>query len=159
MSDDCLPEQLKGKRHDDWRFYVRWVPRAWTARCGQAWPQPPKLLLGGSGWTEEDAHLFGHFNTEDHTAEDFLRANGDLLPIPKAGHFVLSAVLWLKFIPLPMMAWTFKNGDYISLGIARWDEVDQYYDLIRVRAHGTLGRVAMAVSILSIAAILYFIIF
>lgn len=162
MSNKCLPKQLKGKRHDDWKI-GSWkiepiwrIPRAWTAKCGWAWPQPPKLLLGNSGWTAEDAHLFGHYNTEDHTAEDFLRDNGDVLPIPKAGNFLVSAVMWLKFIPLPMITWAFKNGDYISLGVVRWDDVDGYYDLLRIRAHGTLGRVAMGLTILAIAAIAYF---
>ncbi|MFQ5538800.1 MAG: hypothetical protein ACE5FB_00235 [Candidatus Binatia bacterium] len=148
MSDDCLPEGLKGKRHDDWRWYVSWVKRSWTARCGKNWPVPPKLLLGNSGWNEADAYRFGHFNDPRHKnhynvsgAEEFLKKYGSVMPIPKAANWMDRG--WL---PLPMFAWKFANEHYISLGLARWDEVDFYYDLLRVRASGWKGRVAMAVT-------------
>lgn len=153
MSDDCLPEGLKGKRHDDWRWYVSWVKRSWTARCGKNWPVPPKLLLGNAGWTEADAYRFGHFNTPRHKehynvlgAGDFLKKYGSVMPIPKAGYWMVTAVMYRGWLPLPMFAFKWKNEHYISLGLARWDEVDFYYDLLRVRASGTKGRIAMAVT-------------
>jgi len=146
----CLPEHLH-KNHDDWRWYVAWVPRAWTARCGWAWPQPPKKLLGNSGWTMEDRHMFGHHS------DDFYEKNRHILPIVKAGNFMVTAVLFMKFIPLPMMIWAFKKGGYISLGVVRWDDVDSYYDLFRLRASKWRGRVAMVIMvILPVAAVVYF---
>ena len=144
----CLPERLR-KRHDDWIWIVSWVPRGWTARCGWAWPQPPKLLVGDSGWEMTDHHRFGH-----HTEEEFKKYR-HIMPIPKRDHFMVTVVFFLHFIPLPMMAWTFKNEDYISLGLVRWDNVDKYYDRSRVRAHGTLGRIAMGIFIAGLAVLVY----
>ncbi len=94
--------------------------------------------------------MFGH-----HPLEYFKRIR-KILPIAKPGHLFVSAVLFLKFIPLPMMSWTFWNGDYVSLGIVRWDDVDKYYDLWRVRAHGLKGKIALAVMFLGMAALIYF---
>lgn len=150
MSDDCLPEGLKGKRHDDWRWYVAWVPRAWTARCGKNWPQPPKRLWGGSGWEESDHHMFGH-----HELEYFKKIR-KVLPWPKAGYALLSAVLYRGWIPLPMFAITYRNEDHFSIGLVRWDDVDNYYDLARVRGSGLKGYITMAVFILGLAALIYF---
>ncbi len=153
MSDDCLPEGLKGKRHDDWRWYLRWVKRSWTAKCGKNWPFPPKLLLGNSGWNADDGHRFGHFNTPRHRehynvagAHEFLQKYGNILPIPKPGNWMISAVMYRGWLPLPMIAIRFKNEDLYSLGIARLDEVDFYYDLIRVRGSGTLGHISMYIT-------------
>ena len=155
----CLPDYLR-KRHDDWRWYVAWVQRGWTARCGWAWPMPPKRILGDSGWKESDwpsvvinaeTHYFNH-----HPFEYFKKIR-KILPIAKPGHFLISAVWFMKFIPLPMWVKTFKNGDYISLGIVRWDDVDSYYDLWRVRGHGLLGYISMALILLPAAAFGYFV--
>lgn len=154
MSNKCLPDSLKGKPHNDWFWPLSYVPRSWTARCGWAWPQPPKLLLGNSGWENDDYHNFvGHYSREE------FEARRHILPIPKEGHFLLTAVLWLKFIPLPMFNWNFKGKGYISLGIVRWDDVDEYYDLMRIRASRWRGRVALTVILLGLASLLYFIIF
>lgn len=153
MSNKCLPDSLKGKPHNDWFWPLSYVPRSWTARCGWAWPQPPLLLIGKSGWEVSDHHMFGH-----HTLEYFKKIR-NILPIAKPGHLFVSAVLFLKFIPLPMLAWTFRNGDYVSLGIVRWDDVDKYYDLMRVRAHGLKGKIALALLFLIPAALVYFIFF
>jgi len=150
MSNKCLPDNLKGKPHDDWVSFVSWVPRSWTARCGWAWPQPPKLLIGNSGWDLKDYHRFGHHDYE------FFKLIRHVLPIPKPGHFMISAVLFLKFIPLPMMAWSFKAGGWISLGVVRWDDVDKYYDVLRIRASGTRGRIALILIGLGLAALGYF---
>lgn len=136
MSNDCLPEKLK-KRHDDWFWLISWVPRGWTAVCGKNWPMPPKLLLGDSGWRGTDQAIQGH-----HTS-NWLDNHGKVLPIPKPGNWLLSAAMYKGWLPVPMFAITWSNGDYYSIGIARWDNVDNYYDLYRVRAHGRRGRFFM----------------
>lgn len=162
MSNKCLPPSLKGKKHDDWFWPLSYVPRGWTAKCGWAWPQPPVRIWGSSGWKESDwpdieiggeTYYFGH-----HTPEYF-KSIRKISPIARPGHLFVSAVLFLKFIPLPMLAWTFKNGSYVSLGIVRWDDVDKYYDLLRVRAHGLKGKIALAFMFLILAALVYFIYF
>jgi hypothetical protein len=94
-----------------------------------------------------------------------MRESGHVLPIPKAGHWLVSVVWWLKFIPLPMVAITFDSDvapseegydpDYFSLGLARWDDVDSYYDLVRARAHGTMGKVVMAAVAVGIVGGIY----
>ncbi len=154
MPDKCLPDSLKGKPHDDWKMgpikIFSWVPRAWTAWCGWAWPQPPWRIWGSSGWLESDHHLFGH-----HELEYFKKIR-KVLPIAKPGYAFLSAVLWLKFIPLPMFVITYRNGDYFSVGIARWDDVDRYYDLFRFRGHGLKGHLTMGVFVSGLAALIYF---
>lgn len=115
---------------------------------------PPVLLLGRSGWTTTDRNTRG-FHV--HHAPDYYEKIKHKLPIPAPGHWLITAVLWAHFLPLPMFAWKFKNGDYVSLGIARWDDVDNYYDLMRVRAHGTKGRIALAGFGAGIAALTYFV--
>lgn len=145
MAPNCLPEKLQ-KNHDDWFWPFSLIPREWTARCGKNWPMPPKLLLGNSGWTDADQWRMQH-----HTVE-WLDTYGKLLPIPKAGHWIVTAVMYRGWLPLPMFALTWKNGDYYSLGFARWDNVDKYYDLFRVRAHGRRGRFFMWATIFSFAA-------
>ena len=145
MGNECLPENLR-KRHDDWTWIVSWVPRGWTAKCGKRWPMPPKLLLGDSGWRGIDQRVQGH-----HTAE-WLDEYGKVLPIPKHGNWLLSAAMYNGWFPVPMFAIKWSNGDYYSLGIARWDNVDNYYDLFRVRAHGRRGRMFMYATGLFLAA-------
>jgi hypothetical protein len=145
MGNECLPEKLR-KRHDDWFWLVSWVQRGWTAKCGSRWPMPPKLLLGDSGWTGADQAEQGH-----HTAK-WLDKYGKVLPIPKAGNWILTAAMYNGWVPVPMFAITWKNGDYYSLGVARWDNVDNYYDLFRVRAHGRRGRMFMYATGLFLAA-------
>ena len=98
---------------------------------------PPKLLLGDSGWRGTDHATQGH-----HTVK-WLDDHGKVLPIPKPGNWILTAAMYNGWFPVPMFAITWKNGDYYSLGVARWDNVDNYYDLFRVRAHGRRGRFFM----------------
>ena len=145
MSNECLPESLR-KGHDDWPWFIAWVPRGWTAKCGSKWPMPPTLLLGDSGWTGADQSLMGH-----HTV-DWLDEYGKVLPIPKTGHWIVTAAMYNGWFPIPMFAVTWKNGDYYSLGLARWDNVDDYYDLFRVRAHGRRGRFFMYSTILALVS-------
>jgi hypothetical protein len=111
---------------------------------------PPKLLLGDSGWTGADQAEQGH-----HTVK-WLDQYGKVLPIPKAGNWLVSAVMYAGWLPLPMFAITWANGDYFSIGIARWDNVDEYWDLFRVRAHNRRGRIFMwATALALVSAILY----
>lgn len=107
---------------------------------------PPKLLLGDSGWTGADQSLMGH-----HTVA-WLDKYGKILPIPKTGHWIVTAAMYNGWLPIPMFAVTWKNGDYYSLGLARWDNVDNYYDLFRVRAHGRRGRFFMYSTILALVS-------
>lgn len=151
MPNRCLPDNLKGKKHSDLIWIMKWIPRSWSAWCGWAWPQPPVLLIGKSGWTSEDRHRFGH-----HTDKEFERYK-NVLPVPKKGHFFISAVLWLKFIPLPFLAWKFKNGNMFSWGVARWDDVDKYYDLHRVRVSGWKGMIVAAIVLAGIIALGYWV--
>ena len=160
MPDKCLPDSLKGQPHTDWKAgwlrILSWVPRSWTAWCGWAWPQPPWRILGNSGWTGADQAKHPHHSVK------WLNDHGHVMPIPKAGHWVISSVPWLKFLPIfPMFAITFKtpadDPDYFSLGVARWDDIDNYYDILRVRAHGKKGRILMIGTGLSLAGALYLI--
>lgn len=153
MGKKCLPDYLQ-RRHDDWIWIVSWVPRWWTARCGWFWPAPPVLLLGKSGWTMN--HYYQH-GLHNHHEPAYYEKIKDKLPIPAPGHWLVTAVLWAHFLPLPMFALKFKNGDYCSIGIARWDDVDDYYDLCRIRFHGTKGRILGAAILLGLAAAVYFI--
>lgn len=34
MSKECLPEHLRDALHDDWKWPLSYVPRAWSAFCG-----------------------------------------------------------------------------------------------------------------------------
>lgn len=94
----------------------------------------------------------------NHHPHDYYRKIKDVLPIPAPGHWLLSAVLWAHFLPLPMFAWKFKDGDYFSIGIARFDDVDKYYDLMRIRFSGTKGRIAGFTVLFGLLALVYFLI-
>lgn len=43
MPKECLPEHLKNKRHDDWLWPFKYIPRAWNAHCGEG----PLWDIGG----------------------------------------------------------------------------------------------------------------
>ena len=147
----CLPERLR-KRHNDWIWILSWVPRSWTARCGWAWPMPPTRILGDSGWEMSDHHMFGHHS------EELFKTYRHILPISKPGHYLISVVFFLHFIPLPMWVKTFKDGGYISLGVVRWDDVDGYYDLRRIRAHKLKAKIVLAGIGLALGAVAYYVI-
>ena len=88
-----------------------------------------------------------------HHAVEFLDKYGKVLPIPLAGHWIVTAAMYRGWIPFPMFAITWKNGDYFSFGAARWDDVDEYYDLMRIRAHGRRGRFSMWATAFTVVAI------
>lgn len=53
MPECALPEHLKKRKHNDWPFFLRWVPRSLNAfgpRCGEGnkgfLPWPPILISG-----------------------------------------------------------------------------------------------------------------
>jgi len=89
--------------HNDWPPPISAIPRSWTVFCDDTWPEAPELLAGDSGWTLEDKHRFGHFTDE------FLEEYGNRLPIPKPGHWVITAVFYTEDIPLPYFAITLKK--------------------------------------------------
>jgi len=127
--EDCLPEEVRGKLHDDWPWPISLVPRSWTVVCGKDWPKAPDLLAGDSGWTLEDKDRFGHFTDE------FLIAHGARLPIPKPGHWVITAVMY-DYIPLPYFAITFKNNWHFRIGALRWDETREvFYEIWTIALH------------------------
>lgn len=146
MSKKCLPSHLRDKNHDDWPWFIAWVPRSWTAVCGERWSTPPRLILGNSGWNGIDQPQMQHHSVA------WLDKHGPVLPIPKPGYWILTAVMYRGWLPVPMFAITWKNGDLFSLGLARWDNVDSYYELFRVRAHGRRGRMFMYATGLFLAA-------
>lgn len=163
MPDKCLPDSLKGKPHDDWKMgpikILTWVPRSWTAWCGWAFPQPPWKIFGSAGWREDDwpsVEINGETYHFGHHDQKFFNEIRKVLPIPRPGHALLSAVLWLKVLPLPMFAITYRNGDYFSVGIFRWDDIDKYYDWLRFRGHGLKGHLTMAAFVLGSAAGIYY---
>ena len=153
MGKKCLPAWLQ-TRHTDWIWPLKWVPRWWTARCGWFWPAPPVLLLGRSGWNLDHYVRDKMFQHHDF---DYYGKIMHKLPIPAPGHWLLTAVLWAHFLPLPMFAYKFKNGHYFSLGIARWDDVDNYYDLMRIRFSGRKGRIAGWTVLLGLLALAYWV--
>ena len=126
--EECLPEHLRGKAHDDWPPPINAIPRSWTVVCGSDWPEAPELLAGDSGWTLEDKHRFGHFTDE------FLEEYGSRLDIPKPKHWVVTAVYY-DWIPLPMFAITFPNGWHFRDGALRYDYVDKYWEIWTLAFH------------------------
>jgi len=54
--------------------------------------------------------------------------------------------MYRGWLPLPMFAKRFKNENLYSMGLARWDEVDGYYDLLRIRGSGTWGHIYMYIT-------------
>lgn len=128
-NEECLPESLRGRKHDDWPSPISAIPRSYTVVCDDSWPEVPELLAGDSGWTLEDKHRFGHFTDE------FLEKYGSRLPIPKPGHWVITAVFYTEDIPLPYFAITLKNNFHFRIGAVRWDEVDHYWELWTIAWH------------------------
>jgi len=126
--EECLPESLRGRLHDDWPWPISLIPRSWTVVCGPDWPEAPELLAGNSGWTLEDKDRFGHLTNE------FLEFYGDRFPIPKPKHWFISAVMY-DWIPLPYFAITFPGGWHFRIGALRWDDVDKYYEIWTIALH------------------------
>ncbi len=111
IGNHCLPDQLKGKLHEDFFFpSIRWIPRAATAFC---FAEPPIKLLGNQNYWED-------------------AKNGELgpKPIPPPGQWQLTVVQVKKGWPLyiPYFALTTKKGTHFRIG-CRWDDADNYYVL------------------------------
>jgi len=126
--EKCLPEHLRDRLHDDWPWPISMIPRSWTIVCGSDWPEAPELLAGDSGWTSEDRGRFGHF------ADEFFEKYKERFPIPKPKHWVITAVMY-DWIPLPYFAITLPNGWHFRIGVLRWDDVDNYYEIGTIASH------------------------
>lgn len=97
----CLPQHLVGKKHDDWIWPLRWVPRSWTSFCGK----PPDKLLGNQ--IEVATEIEGVVYVYPK-------------PIPPPGQWQISYP--------PYIAATLKNRWHFRLG-ARWNDApgEAYY--------------------------------
>jgi hypothetical protein len=110
----ALPDNLKGKKHNDWPWGLRWVPRAWTAF---AVPWYPQKLIGN----QQPRSILVHPNTP----QQYLVLTYD--PVPKNGYWSIQTIKlfsWLPYLPLyftiVQFHWHFRIG-------IRWDSVDNYY--------------------------------
>ncbi len=126
----CLPKSMRGRKHDDWGFPpLTWIPRGWTVVCGSSWPEPPKKWLGDSGWNR------GHANELQHHLPHDIARYGNVLPIPRPHHWVLSSVAWWGILPIfPYLAITFTKWHF-RIGLMRWDDVDHYYQIWTIAFH------------------------
>lgn len=101
-----LPENLRGKRHTDYPWGLRWIPREWTAFDWGV----PRLVYGGT-------------NSWAPTGSIPMQAPK---PINPPGGWQLS-----RFEDGPWFAWYFafttKKGIHYRIG-ARWDDVDNYVE-------------------------------
>ncbi|HDY90435.1 MAG TPA: hypothetical protein ENH82_20235 [bacterium] len=154
MPDSALPENLWGKKHTDWPFFLRWVPRGWTAF---KWRMPPKLLIGynvkiwetgeagdentleypfGKGWVNWRKCRIAIVNSKLYGPSTVQKLPGQWkfsfhVTWPFAVHFAIK--LWKKKKP---------NKDDIEKGVeqgydqtriiycrfpARWDSYDHYW--------------------------------
>lgn len=124
MPDSALPEHLRGKRHNDFPWPLKWVPRGWTAfKWGK-----PRLVSG-------------YVNPWHHAEQDDLvQAFGDgphPKPITSPGTWQLS-----RFPGGPWWAWYFafttRGGTHFRIG-ARWDDVDGYVEWPSVAVKRRVG--------------------
>lgn len=117
VGEHCLPENLKGKTHNDYPPGLRWIKRGWTSAC---FAEPPVMIAG----TQKSVSM----------AKD-----GTVGPssLPERGALQFSVIKMKKTGPLswwPMgyFAITFKGGLHVRISSARWDENDHYYSLFSV---------------------------
>jgi len=90
-----------------------------------------------AGWTPDHVEIFKHHNP------DFMAHFSHILAVPAPGHWLVTVVWWADWLPLLWFAWGFRNGDLFAIGLAEWDDVEKVYKLMRVRAHGTKGWIAL----------------
>ncbi len=105
FGDECLPEANKGRKHDDFWFFLGRIPRSHTSACSLP---APTLLLG---------------------QPDIRSANG-IKPVPLRG----IAQLQTQTIPTKMwsvvllnLTLTTKTGIHLRAGMFRWDDVDNHH--------------------------------
>jgi hypothetical protein len=104
--EECLPEGLKERTHDDFPGPLKALKRKHNVFCGV---QPPKKVWGNTDHREWQSRP---------------------KPVPLFGDSTLAqAQLPTKAwnIMLLTFAYTSKNGWHFRLGQFRWDDVDDYY--------------------------------
>lgn len=110
MSNNALPDHLKGKLHSDYIFPFCYIPRSWTS-----WllTQPPKLIWGYkvNDWTSRKYSRNKKWKT--------LRGPDPCQKTPWG-----MALTW----PFHICITFGKSGIYVRFG-CRWDTVDSYYSV------------------------------
>jgi len=115
--NDALPDNLKGKRHDDYPWPFKYIPRAWTS-FKVDWA--PIVLFGNM---TAKPQVCG-FDAPD--------------PVGKPGEWSLQGVKLFKSFPYLFMYYTFTTplnwgwigGIHHSFGM-RFDTVDNYWQVFR----------------------------
>ena len=110
MPRSALPPHLKDKRHNDYLWIFKLIPRAWTSY--KLW-QPPILVCG--------------YKVLDWTSYDYSCGKGiDIRdgPDPCQKHSWSFGLYW----PLYFTITVGNTGLYMRIG-ARWDSVDNYYTI------------------------------
>lgn len=115
MPKSALPKKLQNKRHDDWIWPFKLIPRAWTA---YKWGKPQEQYGNLNPDSPSDYSFI--VDTYDELFHDFPK------PITGLGTWQLS-----NFPFGPRFAWYFafttKKGLHFRIG-ARWDDVDNYVE-------------------------------
>jgi hypothetical protein len=97
----CLPAHLQDKKHDDWLWPFKYIPRSWTAFCGD----PPRKLFGNQETTAVavGGRLFFYCK-----------------PVPQPGEWHIN---WPPYVAFTTKSrWSFRVG-------ARWNDAagEAYY--------------------------------
>lgn len=111
----ALPDNLKGKKHNDWPWGIRWVPRAWTAFYV---PWKPIKMLGN----QEPRWIHVH---PDHPDQVYAVWGYD--PVPLNDQWSIQGIKLFSWLPyLPLYFTVVKFHWHFRIGI-RWDSVDDYF--------------------------------
>jgi len=108
------------KRHNDWPWFLRWVPRSWNSfYLGR---QAPVLMWGN----ERSLRTFKGFRED---------ADVGPAPIPAPGEWQISRFpgLWWPFRWLPLyFAVTNSRGWHYRIGLFRGDDIDGYFTMFTI---------------------------
>jgi len=136
MPDSALPPNLKGKRHWDFPWGLRWVPRGWTAfswGVPELWAGNQKRTRRQRGLGEEGPAPVGEPGSWQ--VGEFIRAAWWIAAPWAAAPFVVTfapgwwkllALIALPFAPV-YIAFTLKGGRHFRIG-PRWDDVNGYVE-------------------------------
>jgi hypothetical protein len=106
--EDCLPEHISQKKHDDFPWPLSLLDRKVNVICGIL---PPKKIMGNP---------------------DPREWKGAPKPVPLQGNWQLSILTiptcWWS-VRLPYLAFTTWNGWHFRFSPFRWDDVDDYHTL------------------------------